>query len=352
MNKIKLAGFTLLFITFVYTVYISTLFLTEEKSEKVSLKVMTYPSFLSPYGPGTELKKIFEKTCNCKVRWLQVEDSTLISQRLSLRADGLGVDVALGLDQLTLLSTFKDREWLEIPISMHKFTSKSRKWVRKKAIPISWSPLTFLFRDLSSNQSTSLVRDISFLLDPVWKNSITLPHPKNSTVGLQFYFWIYSIFTSDERIAFLKNLKSQIYTITDSWSSSYGLFQRGFAQISFSYQTSLIYHFLDKKKKNHNHNYNYFSFKEGHPYQVEYAAIPKTSKQYKLALKFINFLLSSEAQSILMRKNYMLPVAPGIVAHTSFEKLESLKLISYKKLNSFLSKKDKMLKDWDNILSR
>ena len=75
-----------------------------ENSSVSRLKVMVYPSFLSPYGPALEIKKEFEKICSCTVHWISVEDSTFMTQRLQLSSDGFGVDVVFGLDQLTLSS--------------------------------------------------------------------------------------------------------------------------------------------------------------------------------------------------------------------------------------------------------
>ena len=301
------------------------------------LKVMVYSSFLSPYGPANEIQKQFEEICNCRLKWMKVEDSTLMIQRLKLRSDGLRVDVVLGLDQLTFNTS--DQKWKKINIKSINFIKKAQKWVQTFAVPISWAPLTFIAR-----KPESLPKNFQSLLKPHFQKKISLPHPRFSTIGFQFYFWVFSLFKNTK--PFLYSLKKQVYTVSHSWSSSYGLFQKKFSQLTFSYQTSIVYHLVEEKTP-------YFSarFSEGHPYQVEMAAIPETCIQCKLAQDFLQFLLKENIQKILMTKNYMFPVIQGVDRGTPFETLEELPLISYEKINSFLSKKDEYLKNWDHIFS-
>ena len=307
----------------------------QKKNNLQKLKIMVYSSFLSPYGPANEIQKKFEETCRCQLKWIKVEDSTLMIQRLKLRSDGLGVDVVLGLDQLTFNTS--NKKWKKIDISSTHFIPKAQKWIHTFAVPISWAPLTFISRN-----PENLPKTVQSLLKPHLKKNISLPHPRSSTIGFQFYFWIFSLFKDTK--PFLHSFKKQVYTVSHSWSSSYGLFQKKFSSLTFSYQTSMIYHLVEEKTP-------HFSarFSEGHPYQVELAVIPETCVQCDLAQDFLKFLFKKNIQKILMTKNYMFPVIQGVVQGTPFETLENLPLISYKKINSFLSKKDEHLKDWDHI---
>ena len=319
-----------------------------EKSSVSRLKVMVYPSFLSPYGPAHEIKKKFEKICSCAIHWISVEDSTLMTQRLQLNSDGFGVDVVFGLDQLTLSSS--DLKWRSFFVSVENLIPQAKQWLgvfgvkslssQYQAVPVNWSPLTFLSR--SSLDSLIGIQD---LLDSQWNKKISLPHPRLSSLGLQFYFWIFSIFDSKEkRLQFLHQFKNQIYSLTHSWSSSYGLFQKELADLTFSYQTSLMYHFVEERK-----NYHSTQLSQGHPYQVEFAVIPNTCVECNLAEKFIQFLLEEEVQRILMHKNYMLPVNKYAVQNTPFENLKKLPLISYEKIDDFLSQKKQLLKEWNDV---
>ena len=299
-----------------------------------AIKVMTYSSFLSPYGPAREIEKRFEKECECRVRWVEAEDSTLMIQKLQTRSDGLGIDVVLGLDQITLAHAAKNWKWKNLSIYNYPWIRPAQYWISSWAIPVSWAPFTFISKNPKTPSS------FSSLLHKRWKNKISIPHPRFSTVGLQFYFWVYSSMNRSEISKFLRSLKKQIYNMPHSWSASYGLFQRGKSDLTFSYQTSLMYHEIEEKKK-------YFNslFKSGHPYQVEYTAIPATCQNCPLAKRFIKFLLKPEIQKILMEKNYMLPVIQKVDSNTPFKKLKNLPLLSYKKIRTFLRNKDSLIKE-------
>ena len=366
-------------------------FIFLKQPHQTVLKVMTYPSFTSPYGPGPVIQKEFEPLCNCKIRWVQAEDSTLMIQKLGLRSDGLGVDVVIGLDQLTLPLAFRERKWKNISLRPQNFIPLAKSWILQnknslliknnplihqkirenpekkippvqsrfkeqnspnqdqftakqtllKAVPVSWSPLSFI-----SRESRSLPQNWpSLIQEKKWDKKISLPHPRYSTVGLQFYFWVVSFFKTEEKvIQFLKEFKKKVYFVSHSWSSSYGLFQKKFADLTFTYQTSWAYHFIEE-----NQNYFFAVFNQGHPYQMEYSAILQTCRECALAEQFVQFLLQKDIQKILMTKNYMLPVISGVQQGTPFERLDQWNLISYKKINTFLAQKEKWLKIWDRI---
>lgn len=331
MNKVQRN----IVILIIFTVLIGWVLFFQQTNSSPKLKVMVYSSFLSPYGPAHKIQKQFENICNCQIQWMKVEDSTLMIQRLKLRSDGLGVDVVLGLDQLTFNTS--NQKWKKIKPFNKNIISKAKQWVQPFTIPISWAPLTFIAR-----KPEYLPQTIESLLDPHLRKKISLSHPRSSTVGFQFYFWIFSLFKDTKE--FLNLFKQQVYTLSHSWSSSYGLFQKELAQLTFSYQTSIIYHLIEENKQ-----YLAAHFPEGHPYQVELAAIPETCTQCDLAQDFLKFLLEDNIQKILMTKNYMFPVTQGVVQGTPFESLEELPLISYEKIDAFLLKKSQYLKDWDNI---
>jgi thiamine transport system substrate-binding protein len=69
-------------------------------------------------------------------------------------------------------------------------------------------------------------------------------------------------------------------------------------------------------------NFQSIEFAEGHPIQVEFAAIPETCRNCEAAKKFISFLMSAQAQKIVMSKNYMLPVNKTVQEGTAFDTIK------------------------------
>ena len=311
------------------------------KSSQVVLRVMTYSSFAGVFGPGAEIKKEFEKQCQCQLKWIRVSDSTLFAQRLSLRKDGFQTDVVMGMDQISLVTMIggktqsgrylKELPWEKVNISRDIFVSPAVQFFSESFVPYNWSPMTFIARKKLNPFH------LHELLQEKYKNNISLPSPRTSTVGLQFYYWVW-LTLQDQSSKFLKAFRNQLYGLPPSWSTSYALFQRGHVDLSFSYFSSLLYH----KSRNQEDFYEVL-FTEGHPFQVELAAVSGFCSQCELARTFVSFLLKPEIQDILLKKNYMFPVVKG-VSHSG---IPTLNFISYDQLPLFFNKMEEWIHLWD-----
>ena len=313
-------------------------FFSPALSPKNILRVMTYSSFVGVFGPGSHIQKEFEKICNCQVKWIKVPDSTLFAQRLSLREDGFKTDVVMGLDQLSLGAMTKKLPWRKIQIKKNILVSPAKDFLSDQFVPYDWSPMSFLSREKKEEIS------LQDLLNEKFKNKISLPSPRTSTVGHQFYYWIWFVFR-EKLDDFLVTFKDQLYGMSPSWSTSYALFQRGHVSLSFSYLSSLLYHQQQKQE-----DFYFVPFKEGHPFQVEMAGVSGFCTQCELALSFIDFLLTPTIQNILKEKNYMFPVIALPEKPSSIPSFLEVKFIKYDKLNSFLKDKEKWLNKWDKLM--
>jgi thiamine transport system substrate-binding protein len=91
--------------------------------------------------------------------------------------------------------------------------------------------------------------------------------------------------------------------VTPGWSEAYGLFTKGEAQMVLSYTTSPAYHEIAEKTD----RYQAADFSEGHPIQIELAAMTKTANA-DLARQFLKFMISPAFQDIIPENNWMMPV--------------------------------------------
>ena len=312
------------------------LFLPALSSKKV-LRVMTYSSFVGVFGPGLQIQEEFEKVCDCRVKWIKVPDSTLFVQRLSLRKDGFKTDVVMGFDQLSLKAA-KTLKWQEVQMSKGAFFSPAKDFLSKHFVPYDWSPMSFISRKKMDKIS------LNSLLEEKYKNNISLPSPRTSTVGSQFYYWIWLVF-KEKTDVFLKMFKNQLYGLSPSWSTSYALFQRGHVDLSFSYLSSLLYHQEQNQK-----DFYFVPFEEGHPYQVELAAVSDFCTQCDLAHSFIYFLLKPDTQSLLKKRNYMFPAVISPDTRFEMKSFPKVDLIQYDQLDSFLDRKEEWLDKWDKLM--
>ena len=314
---------------------ISIYVIVQPSSKKPVLRILTYSSFVSLYGPGRRLQKEFEKTCFCKIEWVVAEDSTGLIQRLALP---LKTDLVIGLDQLSLLKT-NHLLWKKLSVRKELFVPEVKEFLDSSFIPINWAPIGWIYK-------AGGLKPPARLLDmPLLQGKISFPDPHSSTLGRQWYYWIYSYFSGrrEEIKNFLQKLKPKIYGRINSWSLAYAFFQKGHSDMSLSYLSSLAYHSGENSKS----PYRFAYFKEGHPYQVEFAGILKTEKN--TAAAFVKFLLSGSAQTLIMETHYMFPAIKG-VSNTVFLKLKPPDLISYKDIKSFQAQQPALLKLWQDTL--
>ena len=305
-------------------------------SQKPSLKILTYSSFVGVYGPGPDIKQEFEAVCNCELQWFLVEDSTALLQRFLFLPE---IDMVIGWDQITWPVSHQEL-WADLSF-LKKFLSIESPFLKSSVfIPLDWSPIGFIYK-----KSEYKISNLKALKN--FKAKISFPEPRASTLGLQFYYWIYEVFKGDKNLIsqFLEEFKTHVYGPVFSWSLAYGFFKQGQTQMALSYLSSLLYH----QKEEPNQSYFFAEFEEGHPYQLEFFSVSKNSKNKKLALNFAEFLLSKKAQEIILEKHYMLPVSKQFPANSLLH-LKKPKLLSYKKLDEFIKNKQNLLELWEKKL--
>lgn len=305
------------------------------------LKILTYSSFAGAYGPGSVLKEEFEKHCSCQVQWFLAEDSTLLAQRFQLLPQ---TDMILGWDQITKLSSLTglsetSKVWENLS-SLNVFHTAFLELIHSQEkwdffIPYNWSPIGFLSKEALSKPSS--LEDLKS-----FEGRFSIPEPRTSNLGLQFYYWLYEHYQADlKKIEeYLKQIKAKLYSPVPSWSMAYGFFRKGTTDLGFSYLSSLIYH----EREEPHQSFFFLDFELAHPYQMEFFSISKKSKNKSLAFRFAKLLLSQKGQEILMSHNYMFPVS---VEHNLTKTPE---LLDYDLLEAFIANKQELLDLWESSL--
>jgi thiamine transport system substrate-binding protein len=271
-----------------------------------TLKVFAYSTFVNDWGPGPELKKMFEAECSCQVEFIEAADSGILLQRMKLEGEKLKVDVVLGFDQLDLKTAQDVVSWRALETGIEDLAPEVGSIEHLKPfLPFDWGVLAFVVR---KNEVPNAEMSLDDLLKPEWKGQIAIEDPRTSSPGLQFLYWIRKVKGPEGMNAYLQALLPQTHSVSSSWSLAYGLFQQKQVRTVLSYLTSPIYHLVEEK----NANYQALRFKEGHPVQFELVGVPQTCRNCELAEKFVQFLVSAPAQKKIMEKNYMFPVRAGV----------------------------------------
>ena len=251
----------------------------------------------------------------------------------------VGADVIVGLNQWDIDSAFNELRFEPLQwINDSSLQLMDESLIRKGPLfPFDWGILAFNTKLSSPVVGIKSFDDlIAFLPD----QSLALQDPRTSAPGLSFLIWIVQVMGEDKAFLFLHKLSPKIITIASGWSSSYGLFQKGQAKAVFSYATSPLYHQIEEKDL----NYLALPFAEGQPIHIEYAGVLSTCRECEKAQAFTQFLLSAEAQTILMKKNYMLPIDRRIAENTPWNIVDKFKRLVLPKIT--LADQQRLIHRW------
>ncbi len=336
----------ILFIAFVFTGLFFAVLNKNDNAKTAEnmpvVRVFAYSSFTSKWGAGPALKDLFEKTCNCKLEYIEGSDSGILLQRLKIEGESLGADVVVGLDQFDISKAATEQNWRKLSIQgVDTYDHVRATFKNGYFIPYDWGVLSFISR---KGELTTYPQNIDDLLEKEYFRRISLQDPRTSSPGMQFLYWVLKVKGEEEGFNFIKKMNDQVHSYSPSWSTSYGLFTNKQSSLVYSYTTSPLYHKIEEK----NDSYISLPFQETLASQYEFVGVPNFCKNCQLAEKFVNMMLSEEGQKILMTKNYMMPVRKGVAEGTDFEvALETGKILPFEVLSN--EEVERILKIWTDI---
>lgn len=318
--------------------------LIARKSDAGELVVYTYDSLVAKEGLGPILKKAYEKKTGVLLKFITVGDAGQLLSRIQLdqeRKKGKA-HIVLGLDQHLEL---KLRDAL-VPLdrsregSFMKFVD--REWWSSEAfVPYDFGIFAFI-ADTKKLPVEDFPKTWNDLLKRRFKKSLLLEDPRTSSPGLSFVIGSASALPAGDEATvqktvqkafteFWKDLRSQWLVLAPSWGQAYAMFEKGDAPLVWSYVTSEAYHRSDCAKKQcaDPGRYRAVIFSDGHPVQVEGAAILKNAPggkaMRKRSLQFLELLTSGEIQNQIAETQWMMPVRLGTKIPTDFQALPVVK---------------------------
>lgn len=272
---------------------------TSLAEDKRTLTVYTYDSFTSEWGAGPKVKKAFEEKCDCYLEFVALDKAATLVNRIKLEGKNSKADVVLGLDTNLMAGAEATGLFAEAGVD----TSAVKlpiEWNNKTFVPFDYGYFAFVY---DTEAMKNPPQSMQALIESKEDFKIIVQDPRTSTPGLGLLLWIKSIYGDDAAAQWAK-LKPRILSVTKGWSEAYfSMFLEGEAPMVLSYSTSPGYHMaIDKTER-----YQAASFKEGHFLQVEVAGILKSSDEPELAKEFLQFMLTSDFQSVLPLTNVMFP---------------------------------------------
>jgi len=272
-----------------------------KKEKSTDLVIWTYDSFNSEWGPGPDVSKVFEEKTGVRITWVSHGDAGEIVSRLIQEENNSNADIILGFDQ-NLAERVLNSGLLEAyrPKGAEKIFNELILDKEFRITPFDYSYFAIVY---DSQEISSPPKSLEDLTLPQFKQKLILIDPRTSSPGLGFFAWVKDVYGANWK-DYWKRLQPSILTISDGWSSAYGLFTRGEAPLVLSYTTSPGYHLEYEQTE----RYKAAIFSDGHAMQIEAAGLLKNAKNKENAKKFLDFMISADFQNIIPLTNWMYTV--------------------------------------------
>lgn len=319
-------------ILFVLTSLVCALFMGCKKSTKSNAAVdparlsevivYSYDSFCGEWGSGPEIARLFEEKTGLKVTFIDCGDGVQILSKAVLEKKDPYADVLLGLDnnltdkakESDVFESFKPSNAAVVADGLEE--ALGGKWLMT---PYDYSPFAIIWNSLSDVQAPACLEDLT---KDIYKKKLILMDARTSTPGLGFETWVNKVYGS-KAADYMKRLEPSILTMAPGWSVGYGMFTDGEAPLVISYTTSPAYHIAYGE----GNQYKALSFNDGHVMQVEGAGLVKGAKNRDGAKRFIEFLISEEAQNIIPTTQWMYPSNKNIKLPPCYDTIEMPEII-------------------------
>ncbi|MCT8761953.1 thiamine ABC transporter substrate binding subunit [Glaesserella parasuis] len=308
-------------------------------AEQPTLTVYTYDSFASKWGPAAELEPLFEKQCQCDLKFMPFEDGVTMFNRIRLEKNKTKADVMLGIDHFLMPEAEKSSLFVEHNLQ-NNANNLPLKWQSKIFLPYDFGEYAFIYNKEKVSNPPKSLKELVERQDL----KVIYQDPRTSTVGRGLLFWVNQVYGEQAESAW-QNLAKHTVTVGKGWSETYGAFLKNEADLVLSYTTSPLYHQWHEQTD----KYVAADFAEGHLVQVEVAAITKSSKQFKLAQQFLGFLQQPESQRIISYYNVMKPVV-NTKADPLFNTLPTYQTISFTLPDN--SEIKRWINTWLNIVNQ
>lgn len=277
------------------------------------LVIYTYDSFMAQWGPGPRLEAAFEAQCDCDIEFVALEDGVSILNRARIEQSNTHADILLGLDN-ALTDTARQLQLVQPhQLSLERLSSDLH-WQDDSFVPFDYGYFAFIYDDRKIRQPAASLQE---LINS--SASVIYQDPRTSTPGQGLLLWVNQVYPAPEVDQAWQQLAQHTVTVTKGWWEAYSMFLKGDADYVLSYHTSPVYHRIQEN----NYHYRAAVFSEGHPRQIEVAALSRFSRNPERARQFLHFLLSAPAQALIAQGNWMLPVVDDVTLPADFQPLIS-----------------------------
>ncbi|MGQ0287209.1 thiamine ABC transporter substrate binding subunit [Pasteurellaceae bacterium 22721_9_1] len=321
-----------------------SLFSTSVLANSTTVNVYSEEFFGSEWGPGGEVKQLFEKQFpQCSVNYQVFDSRNTLLNRLRLEGKKTKADVVLGLDNFQMEAAQKTGLFAKTSVDLTAL-SLPFDWQDQTFVPYEFGQFAFIY---DKNKLKNPPKSLQELVERQ-DLRIIYQDPRTSSMGRGLLAWMNVVYPADKIEQAWKNLAKHTVTVGKGWSETYGVFLKGESDLVFSHNTSPIYHVLNDKTD----QYVATDFSEGALYQVDTMA--KIARHDNpCADQFIQFVLSPAAQKEISQKNVMLSViATEVEPHFDALKQQQFKVKSLNTEKVTEQNIKQWTSAWQSILSQ
>ena len=306
------------------------------------LIVYTYDAF--PQVMQESVERHFKDEHDAETVFRRFDDTgVLFNQILIEKGDPQG-DVVIGLDNTYLGRIFA--EDLLVP-----YRPKDLKVVTQslivdpsyRAVPFDYGSVTLNYDSAKLAEPPTSWEE---LLDPKYKRKIILMNPATSSPGRNFLLFTIAEFGEDGYLSFWSRLIPNLLTVTAGWSEGYGLYTQGEAPIVLSYDTSPAYHIMYEGEERYRN-----IFLDGKAYaQIEVAGILNGAANPANGIRFMDYIVTEEFQSLIPANQIMYPVHPAVELPEAFRKIQRASQLVMMNENTVSSRIAGWLDAWEETM--
>ncbi|MGD1821586.1 MAG: thiamine ABC transporter substrate-binding protein [Pleomorphochaeta sp.] len=341
--------FFLIVVAFVATT--STLFAagakeTEETVNPNEITVYAYDAFCGDWGPGQKVVETFEEKTGITVNLVSAGDAIEMLTKAQLEKENPIADVIVGISNDMAMKAYNSDLFEAYNSSALENIPEFLQFdEQKRLLPFDYGNFAFVY-DSEKISESDLPKSLNDLTDSKYKDKVLLIDPRTSSVGLGLLIWTRELY-GENYLDWWEAMKDNALTITEGWSSAYGMFTAGEAPITLSYTTSPVYHVMWEETT----RYQAIIFDEGHSATIEGVGILKSSKKKEAAKQFVDFLLT-DAQNDIACANSMYPTNLNTDLPSAFEWAPKPNVTLSLEASDIEDNLDTWLDEWTEVMSR
>lgn len=308
------------------------------------LTVYTYSSF--PIDLIETIKNHFLKSHQTKVEFRSFSDTGPLFNQLLQEKKSPQADLVIGLDNNYFTKVLKEDLFQAYqPKAAAKIRPELVFDPRYRMIPFDYGYIVFNYDRERLSRIPKTHRD---LLDPYYKGRIIIENPLTSSPGQVFLLTTIALYGEEGYLDYWRLLKNNLLTITPGWDEAYGMYTAGEAPLVLSYGTSPVYHLLYDKTE----RYQALVLDDAAYAQIEGMGIVKGSTNLSGAHQLVEYLLSSEFQSLIPESQFMYPVTTDAKLPASFRVAAQAKRILNLPTDQVAANLDRWLAEWEKAINR